>query len=92
MAFEFDPHKSLANKDKHGIDFEEAQALWLDDKRIELSARHDHEPRQLLVGAIDGKHWSAIFTMRDDRIRLISVRRSRASEVRLYEGKTDDSE
>ena len=27
-AFEFDPAKSAANRDKHGIDFVEAQGLW----------------------------------------------------------------
>ena len=31
MAFEFDPDKSAANLAKHGIDFEAAQALWLDE-------------------------------------------------------------
>ncbi len=30
MEFEFDEEKSLANKEKHGIDFDEARALWLD--------------------------------------------------------------
>lgn len=85
MAFEFDPAKSKANKEKHGIDFDAAQLLWHDDKHIELPSRYDREPQQLLIGVIDGKHWSAIFTMRDGRIRLISVRRSRRSEVGLYE-------
>ena len=46
FAFEFDEAKSRANDVKHGIDFVEAQALW-----------------------------------------LISVRRSRATEVQTYEGK-----
>ena len=85
MDFEFDPAKSAWNKDKHGIDFEEAKALWLDDKRIELPSRYDTEPRRLAIGMIGGKLWSAIFTMRDDRVRLISVRRARRSEEDLYE-------
>lgn len=71
--------------DKHGLDFEEAKALWLDDKRIELASRYDTEPRRLAIGMIAGKLWSAIFTMRDDRVRLISVRRARRSEEDLYE-------
>lgn len=85
MAFEFDPAKSAANKVKHGMDFDAAQRLWLDDKRIELPSRYDREPRRLLIGVIDDKHWSAIFTMRLDSVRLISVRRSRRNEVSLYE-------
>jgi hypothetical protein len=44
------------------------------------------EPRLLVIGRIDGKHWSAVVTRREERIRLISVRRSRPEEVALYEG------
>jgi len=36
--FEFDPDKSAANRAKHGIDFEAAQMLWIDDDRIEFDA------------------------------------------------------
>jgi uncharacterized DUF497 family protein len=32
--FEFDPVKSLSNKDKHGIDFVEAQELWNDPDHL----------------------------------------------------------
>ena len=85
MLFEFDDAKSLANKAKHGIDFVEAQALWLDDMLIEIPARSTDEPRFLLVGRIESKHWSAIVTRREDAIRIISVRRAREEEVALYE-------
>jgi uncharacterized protein len=74
------------NKIKHGIDFIEAQALWLDEMLLEVPARTVDEPRFLVVGAIAGKHWSAIVTYRDNKIRLISVRRAREDEVALYEG------
>lgn len=86
MDFEFDPDKSAANKDKHGIDFEEAQALWDDPRLVEVPATTTNEPRFLVVGTMQGKHWSGVVTYRDNRIRLISVRRSRAEEVRIYEG------
>ena len=39
MQFEFDEDKSRSNGTKHGIDFVEAQALWLDDMLIEVPAR-----------------------------------------------------
>jgi len=45
MRFEFDASKSAANKAKHGIDFVEAQLLWLEPDRIELPARPVDEPR-----------------------------------------------
>ena len=85
MEFEFDPHKSESNKTKHGIDFEEAQELWNDPHLLEIEARSTDEPRFLLIGAIEDKHWSAIVTYRDDKVRIISVRRSRKEEVELYE-------
>ena len=84
-SFEFDPKKSRSNQNKHGIDFVDAQAIWQDPDFIEVMAKSDDEPRALVVGMIDGKHWSAIITYRQDKIRIISVRRSRDSEVALYE-------
>jgi uncharacterized DUF497 family protein len=85
LEFEFDEAKSRANKSKHGIDFVEAQALWLDEAYVEVPARTEDEPRFMVVGRISGKHWSAVITYRGERVRLISVRRSRAEEVEIYE-------
>ncbi|MGO1627898.1 BrnT family toxin [Microbacterium sp.] len=85
MEFEFDPTKSTANLNKHGIDFTEAQRLWLDEDRIEVRAHTEGEPRWLTVAKHGGRHWTAVHTFRNDRIRIISVRRSRQSEVDLYE-------
>lgn len=85
MAFEFDDAKSRSNLEKHGIDFEAAQELWQDPDVVEVQAKVEGESRFLIIGRIGTKHWSAIVTYRDDRIRLISVRRARKSEVNLYE-------
>jgi uncharacterized protein len=86
MDFEFDPEKSAANKLKHGIVFLEAQALWDDPDLLEIPARTEDEPRYLVIGLIEGKHWSGVVTYRSERIRIISVRRSRKEEIELYEG------
>ena len=86
MRIEFDEAKSQSNKVKHGIDFVQAQALWLDDMLVEIPARTEDEPRSVVIGVIAGRHWSAVVTYREDAIRLISVRRSRDEEVKLYEG------
>jgi uncharacterized DUF497 family protein len=85
MEFEFDPVKSDENKKKHGIDFYEAQAIWSDPDIIEIPAKTIDEPRILIVGLILEKHWSAVITYRGDKIRIISVRRSRKEEVEIYE-------
>ena len=84
-SFEFDAQKSESNRTKHGIDFVEAQGLWNDPMLLEIPARTDDEPRYLLIGLIDGKHWSAVIVYRRASIRLISVRRARTEEVALYE-------
>jgi uncharacterized DUF497 family protein len=86
MEFEFDRRKSQTNKKKHGIDFVEAQALWNDPDRIEIPAVTIDEPRFIVIGKISDTHWSTIITYRGERIRIISVRRSRREEIELYEG------
>ena len=85
MEFEYDPAKSRSNKEKHGLDFEKAKALWDDPDLIAIPVRMADEPRFLVIGRIGGKLWSAVITYREDRIRLISVRQSREEEIEIYE-------
>jgi uncharacterized protein len=84
-TFEFDIGKSSHNLEKHGIDFITAKKLWDDVNFVEISARTTDEPRYLVIGMIDHKHWSAVITYRDECIRIISVRRSRELEILIYE-------
>jgi hypothetical protein len=86
MEFEFDTRKSKKNKEKHGIEFIEAQRIWEDMERIEIPARTEDEPRYIVIGKIENRCWSAIITYRGDVVRIISVRRSRAEEIEIYEG------
>jgi uncharacterized protein len=86
VEFEFDADKSAANAAKHGIDFVQAQRLWQDPMRVEIPARTVDEPRWLVVGRIERRHWSAVVTRRQESTRIISVRRSRDEEVAIYEG------
>lgn len=83
--FEFDEAKSKTNLEKHAIDFIQAQALWDDPNLLEIPAKTVDESRFLLIGMIESKHWSAVVTYRSESIRIISVRRSRVEEVKLYE-------
>ena len=87
--FEFDPDKSAANFAKHGIDFETAQSLWDDDLRLVVGTRFLSERRELVIGRIGERLWTAVVTFRGDAIRIISVRRSRDEEVRRYEFQDD---
>ncbi len=83
--FEFDVEKNQSNLEKHGIDFLEAQKLWKDPDFVELKAKTTDEPRYIVIGKINKKYWSAITTVRGKKIRIISVRHARKSEVRIYE-------
>ncbi len=85
MKFEFDINKSKTNKIKHEIDFVEAQELWEDSNLIEIPAKTIDEIRLIIIGKIKRQHWSAIITYRGENIRIISVRRSRLEEIKIYE-------
>ena len=52
MEFEFDDSKSQSNLAKHGINFLDAQQMWDDRDRVEISARTEDEPRFLSIGKI----------------------------------------
>ena len=85
MEFEFDPVKSRINNKKHRIDFIKAQQLWEDKDRIVIPVNMVDEPRYMVIGKIDRKHWSAVITSREKNIRIISARRSREEEIEIYE-------
>lgn len=85
MVFEYDPRKSASNKEKHGIDFEEAKGLWKDPDALKVPLAYEGEERYLVTGVMGGKHWTAICTDRAAAVRIISVRRAHEKEERLYE-------
>ena len=84
MNFDFDPNKNRINVEKHGIDFNEAQQIW-DGDFVEFSALSEYENRFAILGPIKGKLFTCIYTLRNDKIRIISCRRSREKEELLYE-------
>jgi uncharacterized DUF497 family protein len=85
MEFEYNEEKSRRNKEKHGIDFVEAQRLWDDVERVEIPAKTEDEKRSIVIARIDQRHWSAVIAYRSDKTRIISVRRSRREEIHIYE-------
>ena len=85
MFFEFDHDKSKKNKEKHGIDFVEAQLLWDDSRSIGFPGKSDDEPRFAMIAELKSKLWVAFYTVREEQTRIISVRRARKVEKELYE-------
>ena len=85
MRYEYDENKSLSNKQKHGIDFEKAKVLWSDDRLLEIKTSFSNEKRYINIGKIEKKFYTVVTTYRNDRIRIISARRSRQKEIEIYE-------
>jgi len=83
VEFEWDPENSTTILVKHGIDFEQIQRLW-DGKVVAAPARNSLEHRWLAVGQLEASFWTAIMTFRNNKIRIISARRSRKNEIKNY--------
>ncbi|MGR3317441.1 MAG: BrnT family toxin [Candidatus Anammoxibacter sp.] len=76
MEFEYDSNKSVINKQKHGLDFEEAKTIWSNTNVI-LPAITEGEQRYMIIGKIKTSLFSCVFTTRNKKTRIISCRRSR---------------
>ena len=90
MEFEYDPAKSRANAQKHGVDFEQAKALWDDPHGVSFAVRYEDEPRFARIAEWNQKVWHAVYTVRGPRVRLISVRRAKYNERDKYPKAQDD--
>jgi uncharacterized DUF497 family protein len=91
MEFEYDPKKSELNREKHGISLEQTKELWA-FPGVEVPARTADEPRCLRIGKLGAKFYSCFYTIRGEKIRLISARRSRPEEEAIYEERIKDAE
>ena len=88
--FEWDARKAAVNRHKHGIDFADVTAVFEDDRAltVEDEITAVDETRMLTLGrdAI-GRVLVVAYTLRGERIRLISARQATASERRQYRRK-----
>lgn len=90
MEFEYDPAKSAANLKKHGIDFEDVQAVWDDPDMAEVVVAHDPEMRYAVMGRAWGSLWTVIVTYRGEEgetVRVISARKATKKEADIYAGR-----
>lgn len=94
MEFEFDPAKDEANRFKHGVRLAFGQRVFdhLDHITVASHRAIDGEERYKAIGLVEGKLYTVIHVWRDEAIRLISVRRSNASEQRDYDRHTGRSQ
>jgi len=84
MTFEFDPYKSESNKRKHGVDFNEIQALW-NSARVEVKSQVEGEMRYAVLGVFKKINYTVIISYRGSIIRIVSARPSVAKEIEIYE-------
>ncbi|MEE4199104.1 BrnT family toxin [Erythrobacter sp.] len=91
MKVEYDPAKDATNRAKHGVSLAFGERVFDDVFRlvIDASRQTDGENRLKAIGVIDGKVWTAVYTLRGSTVRLISVRRSNGGEQRQYEAYAD---
>lgn len=82
--FEWDEAKSRSNLEKHGIDFATARAMFDGRPRVDAVSDRGGERRFVTTALLGGLFFTAAWTPRDDRIRLISARRARDEERRQY--------
>ena len=87
MEFEFDPAKDEANFFKHRLRLAFGSRVFEQDDHIVVSSHRqvDGEERSKAIGLVEGKLYTVVHVWREDVVRLISVRRSNASEQRDYD-------
>lgn len=86
MEFEWDDKKADANFKKHGVLFPYATRVFLDESRVEwLDDREGYrEERFVTIGLVNGREISVVYTLRNEKIRVISARKADQDEIEEY--------
>lgn len=84
MIFEWDERKRLINNEKHGIDFVRGKEIFY-YPYVSIPSDYQNEERFLAIGKINDDYITVVYTNRGEKIRIISVRRSRKNERKAYD-------
>lgn len=86
MEFEWDTRKAQFNLRKHGIRFAVASAVFLDNRRLERidTSENYGEDRWITVGLAEDIELTVVYTLRGERIRIISARKASRYEREAY--------
>lgn len=84
MEFEWDNEKFQKTQAERGLNFNDATPLWEDPESIEIPARSETELRWAKIGRFNNQVYTAVFTLRGKKIRIISMRRSSSKEAVFY--------
>jgi len=86
VLVEWDSKKSEINFEKHGVNFETAKLVFSNDYVEMYDTDHSvHEDRYLVIGIVNDMYLYVVYTPRGDRHRLISARKAKSQERRLYD-------
>jgi hypothetical protein len=90
ILFEWDERKNKENQRKHGVSFEEAQTVFLDNRAlIYFDSEHSkEEDRFIIVGnCIRFRLLMVVHCYREEqlKIRILSARRATSGEQKSYE-------
>ena len=90
LVFEWDDEKNQIILSKHGVDFTDAAQIFFDDNRIERrdEEHSDDEDRWQVIGMVN-EILFVVYTERGENIRLISARKAKPKERRIYYGNGD---
>lgn len=85
MEFEWDAEKDAVNRAKHGLSLGEAVRLdWARGKDV-IDLRADYgEDRITRYSLLDARLFACVYTIRNGRLRIISLRKANKREIRDY--------
>jgi hypothetical protein len=92
-GFDWDEEKRAANREKHGVDFaaidgfDWGAAFTREDERGPYG-----EARFVSVGPVGARLYVAVWTAREGRVRLISLRKANGREKKLYDEKIESED
>lgn len=83
--FEWDETKRQANSAKHGVDFAAIVDFEFETALISVDSRRDYgEVRHVALGFIGERIHAVTYTRRGDKVRVISLRKANAREIKRY--------
>ena len=85
-AFDWDDAKAASNLAKHGVPFDYATRVFLDEAVVDFDASReaDGEARRNAIGLIEGRVFAVVYVQRKEAIRIISARRANGTERKAY--------
>ena len=85
MKIEWDFRKNHDNLVKHGLSFEDVAAVFHGQVVTFLDDRNDYgELRYITLGELKGREVVVVYTLRENHVRIISMRKANEREKKIY--------